>query len=35
MTHTITADDVAAEVSPKQILAETLRAHLEGQGQVQ
>ena len=35
MTHTISADDVAAEVSPKQMLAETLRARLEGQGQVQ
>ena len=35
MTHTIGADDVAAEVSPKQMLAETLRARLEAQGQVQ
>jgi len=32
MTNTISADDVAAEVSPKQMLAETWRARLEGQG---
>jgi hypothetical protein len=38
MTHTISADEVAADLPPKQMLAKTianlfndLRAHLEGQ----
>jgi hypothetical protein len=42
MTHTISADEVAADLPPEQMLAKTfanlsndLRAHLEGQGQVQ
>ena len=34
MTHTIGADGVAAEASPKQMLAEALRARLERQGRV-
>jgi hypothetical protein len=41
MTHTISADEVAADLPPEQMLAKTianlfndLRAHLEGQGQV-
>ena len=42
MTHTISADEVAADLPPKQMLAKTLanpandwRAHLEGQCQAQ
>jgi hypothetical protein len=42
MTHTISADEVAADLPPGQMLARKLadlsndwRAHLEGQGQVQ
>jgi hypothetical protein len=41
MTHTISADEVAADLPPEQMLAKTfanlssdLRADLEGQGQV-
>jgi hypothetical protein len=41
MTHTISADEVAADLAPEQMLVKTLanlsydlRAHLEGQGQV-
>ncbi len=41
MTHTISADEVAADLPPEQMPAKTfanlssdLRAHLEGQGQV-
>ena len=41
MTHTISADEVAADLPPEQMLAKMLanlfnhlRAHLEGQGQV-
>jgi hypothetical protein len=41
MTHTISADEVAADLPPEQMLAKTfanlfndLRAHLEGQTQV-
>ena len=42
MTHTVSADEVAADLPPGQMLAKKLadlsndwRAHLEGQGQVQ
>ena len=42
MTHTISADEVAADLPPERMLAKTfanlfndLRAHIEGQGQVQ
>jgi hypothetical protein len=42
MTHTISADEVAADLPPGQMLAKTLadlandwHAHLKGQGQVQ
>jgi hypothetical protein len=41
MTHTISADEVAEELPPEQLLAKMLanlsndlRAHLEGQGQL-
>ena len=41
MTHTISADEVAADLPPEQMLAKTLAgvsndlgAHLEGQGRV-
>ena len=34
MTHTISADNVAADLPPKQMLAEALRARLERQGRV-
>ncbi len=37
MTHTISADEVAADLPPEQTIANLfndLRAHLEGQGQV-
>ena len=41
MTHTISADEVAADLAPEQMLVKTLanpsddlRAHLEGQGEV-
>ena len=38
MTHTISADEVAADLPPEQMLANLSndwRAHMEGQGQVQ
>jgi hypothetical protein len=41
MTHTISADEIAADLPPEQMLAKTLanlsndlRTQLEGQGQV-
>ena len=36
MTHTVTADDVAAEIRPEQMLTEllALRTHVDGQGAV-
>jgi hypothetical protein len=36
MTHTVTADDLAAEIRPEQMLTEllVLRTHIDGQGAV-